>query len=68
LEIASRPAGMVTTKVNAALLVGWWLRGNQLADPSGSLTTSAPSSVWMKPYGSGSSGIDRSTWVLGTPS
>jgi hypothetical protein len=49
LEIASRPAGTVTTKVKAALSVGWSLRGNQLADPSGSLTTTAPSSVWIQP-------------------
>jgi hypothetical protein len=68
LEIASSPAGTVTTNVKLALSVGWSLSGNQLADPSGSLTTTAPSSVWMNPYGSGSSGTDRSTWVLGTPS
>ena len=48
LEIASSPAGTVTTKVKA-LSVGWSLRGNQLAEPSGSLTTTAPSSVWIQP-------------------
>jgi len=49
LEIASSPAGTVTTKVKDALSVGWSLRGNQLAEPSGSLTTTAPSSVWIQP-------------------
>jgi hypothetical protein len=57
---------MVTTKVNAALSVGWSLRGNQLADPSGSLTTSAPSSVWMKPYGEPNT-TGEPTIVSGTP-
>jgi hypothetical protein len=68
LESTSSPAGTVTTKVKVALSVGWSLSGNQLAEPSGSLTTSAPSSVWIQPYGSGSSGMDRSIWVLGAPS
>jgi hypothetical protein len=48
LEIASSPAGTVTTKVKDALSVGWSLR-NQLAEPSGSLTTTAPSSVRIQP-------------------
>jgi hypothetical protein len=47
--MAWSPAGTVTTKVKAALSVGWSLRGNQLAEPSGSLTTTAPSSVWIQP-------------------
>ena len=49
LAIATSPAGTVTTKVNAALSVGWSLTGNQLAEPSGSPATTAPSSVWIQP-------------------
>jgi hypothetical protein len=68
LEIASSPAGTVTTKVKAALSVGWSLRGNQLADPSGSLTTTAPSSVWINPASRVKSGPKLICWVRGTPS
>ena len=43
------PAGTVISNVYAALSVGWSLTGNQVAATCGSPTTSAPSSVWMKP-------------------
>jgi len=68
LEIASSPAGTVTTNVKLALSVGWSLSGNQLAATSGSPATTAPSSVCMNPASMLKSGPMTICWVLGTPS
>ena len=43
---ATRPSGTVISNVNVDLSVGWSLTGNQVAEPSGSLTRPWRRHVW----------------------
>ena len=46
---ATSPSGTVMSNEYVALSVGWSLTGNHVAEPSGSLTTIAPSRVVTQP-------------------
>jgi hypothetical protein len=56
---ATSPSGTVISNVYVALSVGWSFTGNHVADPSGSLTTIAPSRVVTQPYSAPSMSVGR---------